>query len=363
MRKLPLYKQIQDYYRDQILSGALRHRDRVPSEQEIMDEFRVSKITVKNAMIALADEGLVMRIQGKGTFVAGLSPTAAADVQDHVDRANPGDLIGFIIPTMKTKVIQKLVDHMELHAKEAGYQLILHITRESSAEESKAINQLSAMGVRGIIVFPTEDEKYNESLLRLSLDKFPFVFIDRYLRNIETYQIISDNTAGAFKMVSYLLDKGHSEIALISPDNTNTVIEDRTSGFEKAYMERRLAIDKNLWCHVPLDILRTDMAEPYVSAFLQEHPQVSAVFTLSAEMARLTSQSLSKLARREIELVSFDDPDLPGISYVKQDENRLAEAAVTLLKSQIEGGYSPQQTVIPVKLNLIEKYTDGAIKC
>ncbi|MGG4143453.1 GntR family transcriptional regulator [Paenibacillus algorifonticola] len=358
MVKMPLYKQIQSYYRERILTGELRYKDRVPSEQEIMEEFRVSKITVKNALISLAEEGLITRIQGKGTFVAQVNDEALS-VKSELQSGSPAEgmnnIIGFIIPTLKTKVIQKLVDYVELHAKEAGYQTILHITRESSVEESKAINKLTEIGVKGIIVFPTEDEKYNESLLRLSLDKFPFVFIDRYLRNIDTYQIISDNEAGSYETINYLLSKGHQNIALISPDNTNTAIEDRTLGFEKAYIDKRISIDKTLWCHVPLDILRTDRAEPYVTAFLSLHPEVSAIYALSAETAQIAYQSLGKLDRRETEIVSFDNPDLPGISYVSQNENLLAQAAVTLLKSQIEGEYLPQQTVIEVELILCEQ--------
>ncbi|MDF2649657.1 MAG: GntR family transcriptional regulator [Paenibacillus sp.] len=70
MNKIPLYKQIYHSIKDKIISGELRPKDRVPSEQEFMDEFMVSKITVKNALAVLVDEGLVTRIQGKGTFVS-----------------------------------------------------------------------------------------------------------------------------------------------------------------------------------------------------------------------------------------------------------------------------------------------------
>ncbi|SFB02985.1 DNA-binding transcriptional regulator, LacI/PurR family [Cohnella sp. OV330] len=355
MAKLPLYKQIQDHYREQILAGALRHRDRVPSEQEIMDEFHVSKITVKNALTALADEGLITRVQGKGTFVSRPSADAPAGSlsreSDVASRAAEG-AIGLIVPTLKTKVIRKLIDGVEYYAKNAGYQMILHITRESSAEETKAIQQLTESGALGMIVFPTEDEKYNESLLRLSLDKFPFVFIDRYLRNIDTYQIVSDNAAGACDAVNMLLDKGHSQIALVSPDNTNSTIEDRTLGFEKAYIDRRSSIDKTLWCHVPLDILRTDDGEPYVLAFLRAHPEVTAVLALSAETAQFTARSLQKLGRENTELISFDDPDLPGVSYISQNEEALAQAAVEQLREQIDGVYTPRRTVLPVELML-----------
>ncbi|MBW5447847.1 GntR family transcriptional regulator [Cohnella sp. CFH 77786] len=356
MSKTPLYKQIQQSIRDGILSGELRPKDRVPSEQELMEAYNVSKITVKNALAALADEGIVIRIQGKGTFVADRPfeavPAAAAALP--ATRSAAGKYIGFIIPTLKTKVIQQLVDHMEYFVKEAGYQLVLHLTRESSAEESRAIQELTDCSeVKGIIVFPTEDETYNESLLRLSLEKFPFVFIDRYLRNIETYQVTSDNFGGVYDAVSILLDEGHRQIALISPDNTNTAIQDRTAGFEKAYIDRGIPIDKNQWCHVPIQVLRNENTYSYLLEFLENNPNITAAVTLTAEMADLTFRAIQsgKLPDRNIKLLSFDDPHIPGIPWVGQDEKRMAHSAVQLLLQQFEGAYSPQKVVIPVQLN------------
>lgn len=351
MKKTALYKQIQIEIRNRIASGQLRPLDRIPSEQELMDEFKVSKITVKNALTELADEGLVTRIQGKGTFVAAdLKP-----VEVKVPAPGPEPvlvpLVGFIIPTMKTTVIQKLVDYIELYLKEAGFQMVLSITREQAAEESRAITDLVDAGVQGLIVFPTEDEKYNESLLRLSLDKFPFVFIDRFLRNIETYTITSDNDGGAYRTVTHLLSKGHRHIALISPENSNTAIEDRTTGFEKAYIDQGESIDKSLWCHVPLDVLRSEGALDYVTEFLKSHPTITAAFTLTEEIAGLTWQALQLVDRRsEVELFSFDNPDITNVPYVQQDEQELARSAVMLLQDQIGQTYDPRHIVVPVQL-------------
>ncbi|MBA2942984.1 GntR family transcriptional regulator [Paenibacillus sp. CGMCC 1.16610] len=357
MNKVPLYRQIYQSIKDKIISGELRPKDRVPSEQEFMDEFRVSKITVKNALAALVDEGLVTRIQGKGTFVSRdpvsvTVETAATRSVPIIPPVHNFNYIGLIIPTMKTKVIQRLVDYVEFYVKEAGYQLVLHITRESSHEESRAVQQLTnTQGVRGIIVFPTEDESYNESLLRLSLDKYPFVFIDRYLRNIDTYRITSDNWGGAYETVDRLLKEGHHRIALISPDNTNTTIEDRTHGFEKAYIDSNIPIDKSLWCHVPIDILRTGDTSAYVAKFLHQHPNLTAVFALTAEMARLTHHALHEEEGLDpnTALVSFDDPEIPGIPHVLQDEEQMALSAVSLLLEQCNGQYTPQRVEIPVR--------------
>ncbi|MFC0213649.1 GntR family transcriptional regulator [Paenibacillus chartarius] len=356
MNKTALYKQIHMDIKEKILSGELRPKDRVPSEQEIMDEYKVSKITVKNALTTLADEGLVVRIQGKGTFV---SPDPFIPEDRRRQEAafkSDSNCIGFIIPTMKTRVIQQLVEHVEYYLQERGLHMILRLTRESSGEESRAIRELTEAKVRGLIVFPTEDEKYNESLLRLSLDKFPFVFIDRYLRNIETYTITSDNFGGAYETTSYLLNKGHRQIALISPENANTAIEDRTAGFEKAYIDQGISIDKNLWCHVPLHILRGRNALSYIIEFLQAHPHITAAFALTAEMTNLTHQALQSIRKQagELELISFDDPEIAHIPYVMQDEKAMAQTAVQLLLRQMESEYAPQQAVIPVKLVLLE---------
>lgn len=353
MNKTALYKQIHMDIKEKIYSGELRPKDRVPSEQELMEDYKVSKITVKNAMATLADEGLITRVQGKGTFVSSQPFLGEAMKQNNLD-ASCSKFIGFIIPTLKTGVIQQLVDHVEYYLQKKGYHMVLGLTRESSNEESRIIRELTESKVNGLIVFPTEDEKYNESLLRLWLDKFPFVFIDRFLRNIETYTITSDNQGGAFETVSYLLNKGHRHIALISPENVNTAIEDRTAGFEHAYTEQGLSIDKNLWYHVPLHILRSKDALQHIMDFLVAHPQITAVFGLTAEITQLTYQARQNIqgSAAALELISFDDPEIPNVPYVMQDEAKVAQTAVELLLQQIESEYVPQQAVIPVQLVL-----------
>ena len=65
----PLYLQISDYIRADIESGKLAPGDRVLSEREIMDSFEVSRNTALQAIDELQRNGLVSRIQGKGTFV------------------------------------------------------------------------------------------------------------------------------------------------------------------------------------------------------------------------------------------------------------------------------------------------------
>nr|WP_197463870.1 MULTISPECIES: GntR family transcriptional regulator [Marinobacter] len=76
---LPLYVQIRDRLRRDILDGTYQVHERLPSENEMMGVFGVSRITIRQALRDLHNEGLVFSAQGKGTFVS--KPKAVQNVQ------------------------------------------------------------------------------------------------------------------------------------------------------------------------------------------------------------------------------------------------------------------------------------------
>jgi GntR family transcriptional regulator len=66
----PLYLRLQRALRQAIEKRILAPNDLLPAEREIAQAFKISRITVRKAMEALAQEGLVIRRHGSGTFVA-----------------------------------------------------------------------------------------------------------------------------------------------------------------------------------------------------------------------------------------------------------------------------------------------------
>ncbi len=66
---LPLYYRVESALQRRIQDGDLARGDRLPSEAAIAREYRVSRLTVREAMRRLADQGYVSRIRGRGTFV------------------------------------------------------------------------------------------------------------------------------------------------------------------------------------------------------------------------------------------------------------------------------------------------------
>jgi GntR family histidine utilization transcriptional repressor len=68
--KRPRYQQLKDLIITQISSGELRPHDRVPSENELVEQMNVSRMTANRALRELTDEGYVERVAGRGTFVS-----------------------------------------------------------------------------------------------------------------------------------------------------------------------------------------------------------------------------------------------------------------------------------------------------
>lgn len=68
-RKGPLYLQIKEILKDRILHGEYALNTNIPSEPQLEEEFNVSKITVRNAIKELVQEGYLEKKSGKGTTV------------------------------------------------------------------------------------------------------------------------------------------------------------------------------------------------------------------------------------------------------------------------------------------------------
>ena len=69
-----LYIQLTRILLEEIHSGRWQPGRRIPTEEELCREYNVSKVTVRQAILNLASEGYLLKVQGKGTFVTGVLP-------------------------------------------------------------------------------------------------------------------------------------------------------------------------------------------------------------------------------------------------------------------------------------------------
>ena len=68
---LPLYVQLADLFRQRIARGVWREGQKLPSLEQLVAEFEVARVTVRQAIDRLARDGLVSPQRGRGTFVTG----------------------------------------------------------------------------------------------------------------------------------------------------------------------------------------------------------------------------------------------------------------------------------------------------
>lgn len=68
---IPIYTQIIQQVKAQIASGSLKENDALPSVRTLSAELRISALTVKKAYDELENDGFVVTVHGKGTYVSG----------------------------------------------------------------------------------------------------------------------------------------------------------------------------------------------------------------------------------------------------------------------------------------------------
>ena len=66
---VPIYEQLMDQVKNEIISGSLKENEVLPSVRSLSAELRISALTVKKAYDRLEEEGFVVTVHGKGTYV------------------------------------------------------------------------------------------------------------------------------------------------------------------------------------------------------------------------------------------------------------------------------------------------------
>ena len=78
---VPIYEQLMDQVKNEIINGGLAENDVLPSVRSLSSELRISALTVKKAYDRLEEEGYVVTVHGKGTYVAATDKQLALEAR------------------------------------------------------------------------------------------------------------------------------------------------------------------------------------------------------------------------------------------------------------------------------------------
>jgi len=379
--RTPLYQKIQDYIRDLIDSNELKEGDRIPTEKELMDRFNVSKITVVNALSGLAAEKLISRVPGRGTFVSGRQPeeaapdfplqqpAAALSAPERGAGRRRSGLIGLVMPSIDDYFAIRLIDGVRMALEDKGYRSVILLSGGQVDKEKEAIKTLKEIGAEGLLIFPVDEEQYNEEILAMKFSGFPFVLIDRYLPGVETNYIASDGRMGTSLAVDHLWELGHREIAICSDSPMQTVtVQERLEGYMNELKNKGALIN-------PAHMITGFRVESLKKA--ETHPlfryirnrMATAYITLNGRLAVQIYQMALQAGLRvpeDLSIVSFDDPtsiveEFSMFTHIRQFEfdmgSRAAEKLLEVIrKGGAGGGYT--KTLLEPEL-VVRQTTSG----
>ncbi|KRF21553.1 GntR family transcriptional regulator [Paenibacillus sp. Soil787] len=338
----PIYERIFETLREEIIQRKYNVGDRVPSEKELADEYNVSRITSKKALEMLAEERLIVRKPGRGSFVmeGGGIPSEGLSVGERTKHT----LIGLVITDFGNTFGTEMIYGMEQASAEHDSFLVLRRSFGVPENEVKAIRSFLELGVDGIIVFPAQGEFYNDELLKLVIQQFPLVLVDRHLKGVAAASISTDNITAARTGADYLLDLGHKQICLLTPPPMDTTaIEDRIEGFVRAHAERGVMVDRSLWLDEITSTLPNSFHSPnidkdidMIKEHLRSNPQITALFAMEYNIALLAKAAVEQMGLQipeDISIICFDSPPTTlgsgyRFTHLIQSEDEIGKLAV-----------------------------------
>ena len=194
--------------RQEIREGKYAIGQRMANERSLAERFGISRGTIRHALGILENERLIVREQGRGTFVA--DPTRPPTLGD-----TGTALIGALV-WEKATFFGSVLQAATLQASERGYVLTTgsNITAEAELQHIKAFIR---SGVRGVLLSPLwqfSGEGYKE----LRKNNIAVVMLDTALRDCDEDFVSVNDRDGTRLATSHLLEQGHSRLAYFGYD-------------------------------------------------------------------------------------------------------------------------------------------------
>ncbi len=373
MERVLLYQKIYNDLLQGIRDNTYPPGSRLPSEKELAEQYDVSRITSKKALEMLADQGCIARMPGKGSFVLEDKGNETEKEVIRVESNSSGSkrMIGVVMDDFSPSFGSDIIHGIEFECRKRNYYMVLKCTYGSVEEENRALDDLIDLGVEGIILMSVQGETYSANVLRLVLEEFPIVLVDRELTGLPIPCVNTDNYTAAKELMELLFENGHTNICFLShPFMQTSTVAARFNGYLDSMLEHGITTSENML----IKDLGTKLPSPddeapaenpdleRIEQFIRENPQVTGFFAVDQSLGRMVYRVLKQMGlEKEKEVVFFDGIMLshdihPRFSCVIQEQHRIGKMAVRYLNRCIKGESVPQKSCVPHSLIKGEGY-------
>lgn len=335
-KQLPKYMQLKQEILSWLHTGKLKPNDRMPSENEIAEQFGMSRQTVRQTFGELEKEGWLYRMQGKGTFVSTPQTQKSRDVQT----------IGILTTYISDYIFPHIVRGAEAALRARGYRLLLSSTDNDKAKEKESLDMMLSQPLSGLIIEPTKSAEGNPNLsyyLSLDYQHIPYLMINERYPEMNCPSLIVDDEQGGFTAAQHLIELGHTRLAgFFKTDDLQGV--NRLKGFIRAHQHYKIPLLPEFVIHYTTEEKRQ---KPYASALAmlgQGDVRPTAFICYNDELAIYLLEAIRTIGLQvpqDISLIGFDDSPLATATEVKltsisHPKTELGSDAAEILIDMIE---------------------------
>ncbi len=283
-------------------------------------------------------------------------------VLDHVQRVGykPNELakslrtgktkiIGLVIEDISNPFFANIARFIEAKAYSRGYRIIYCSTDNQTDKTTELIQMFRDRHVDGYIITPSEG--IADTVQSLLSSQLPLVLFDRYIPELNTNYVVTDNVKGAYDATAHLAQQGCKRIALVTLYSSQTQMRDRMDGYMRAIDTYKLQP------YVKKVSLGSDEVTAIrdFHAFLEDQ-QPDAIFFATNYLAITGLKAIKEHHIAMPAVVSYDDHTLfklftPTITAVSQPIEAIADELIHTLLNQLDGkSKEPNQVVLPSEL-------------
>lgn len=142
----PKHERLRDYLAGELAAQRLKPGDALPTELELASTLTIARSTVRQALAALERDGLIRRVQGKGTFVRDDAPQQIAMRRG---------LFALITPEIRSGFYPSLLRGFEEAARERQGQVLVSCSENDLGKQADLVLQLLDKQVTGVAIVPT----------------------------------------------------------------------------------------------------------------------------------------------------------------------------------------------------------------
>ncbi|MGF7534250.1 arabinose utilization transcriptional regulator AraR [Bacillus mexicanus] len=345
---LPKYAQVKEEISSWINQGKILPEQKIPTENELMQQFGVSRHTIRKAIGDLVSQGLLYSVQGGGTFVASRSAKSAL----HSNKT-----IGVLTTYISDYIFPSIIRGIESYLSEHGYSMLLTSTNNNPDNERRGLENLLSQQIDGLIVEPTKSALQTPNIgyyLNLEKNGIPFAMINASYAELAAPSFILDDVKGGMMAAEHLLSLGHTHImGIFKADDTQGV--KRMNGFIQTHREHDLFPSPDMIVTFTTEEKDSKLLEK-VKAILEENNKAmpTAILCYNDEIALKVIDVLREMdikVPEDMSIVGYDDSHFAQISEVKltsvkHPKSALGESAAKYVIDCLEHKKPKQEDVI-----------------